>query len=330
MTAPLTYIDSGPDIEQRDRPARASSSTPTSRGRHLRVLARRRRPGARAPRRSTIPRLALGRARVRGPAVHPPMLDADGELLDPLYEPVPSTYEWTVVDLTPPDTRDPLRAARRRRSAIDAVLRLRRERRHRDARVLARLRGLQRLRAPEVVRGPARRRAHPPGPRRRRVPERRPDAGDATAGRSTRPRRTRRSASTSRSSCRCRIAPGDGDGELLRGQARRRDHARAARRRPAVACPATAGRRPLLRRHHHGRLRRPGAALHALRPGDVHRGPAPACSHYDGSEWTDITAHQRPGHRAGSAASRRTSGSSRSPPASTCRRWRRSTPGPTS
>ena len=101
----------------------------------------------------------------------------DGEILDPLYEEVPAIYDWIVVDLAPPET-----AIRYGPPAVTTSMSAYFGFATNDPtatdRMLARLGGLRRLRVADRVRGPARRRAHPPGPRRRRVSERRPDAGD--------------------------------------------------------------------------------------------------------------------------------------------------------
>ena len=51
-----------------------------------------------------IPRAAAGEHEFEVVAQYPPVYGSDGELLDLLYEEVPSVYNWTVVDFTPPDT----------------------------------------------------------------------------------------------------------------------------------------------------------------------------------------------------------------------------------
>ena len=56
-------------------------------------------------------------------------------------------------------------------------------------------------------------------------------------------------------------------------------------------------------------------------PADFETGPARLIE-FDGGEWTDITVSNDHRAPASSAASRRTSACSRSPRASTCRRWR--------
>ena len=52
----------------------------------------------------TISRVGLGEHTFEVTATHPLVLDAFGEPLDLLYEPITATYDWSVVDHTPPDT----------------------------------------------------------------------------------------------------------------------------------------------------------------------------------------------------------------------------------
>ena len=44
-----------------------------------------------------IPRLAAGEHEIEILAVHPPVRGRDGELLEPLYEPVPAHYEIKIL-----------------------------------------------------------------------------------------------------------------------------------------------------------------------------------------------------------------------------------------
>jgi hypothetical protein len=102
MTAPLTYIDSGPDIEQESGRAEFVFHS-NEEGVTFECSLD---GGDPVPCTSpfVVPRLAAGPHEMEIVAVHPPVRGSDGELLDPLYEPVPSHYAWTVVDRTPPDT----------------------------------------------------------------------------------------------------------------------------------------------------------------------------------------------------------------------------------
>ncbi|HEV2951915.1 MAG TPA: hypothetical protein VGZ51_07420, partial [Actinomycetota bacterium] len=101
-SAPVTIIDSGPDIESEDPRATFVFSADQP-GVNFECIVD---GGEPRPCTSpfTITRAGLGEHTFEVTATHPLQFDRFGELLDLLYEPITATYEWTVVDTTPPET----------------------------------------------------------------------------------------------------------------------------------------------------------------------------------------------------------------------------------
>ena len=58
----------------------------------------------RAPRRRCSRVLHPGPHQFEVVAFSPLMFDAEGQPVEPLFDPVPATYDWTIIDLVPPDT----------------------------------------------------------------------------------------------------------------------------------------------------------------------------------------------------------------------------------
>ena len=102
MTAPLTFIDSGPDIEQESGRAEFVFHSNEEGVTFTCSLDGADPVPCTSP--YVIPRLAAGEHEMEILAVHPPVFDREGELIEPLYEDVPSFWNWTVVDHDPPDT----------------------------------------------------------------------------------------------------------------------------------------------------------------------------------------------------------------------------------
>ena len=269
--------------------------------------------------------MAAGEHEIEILAVHPPVRGSDGELLDPLYEPVPAFYAWTVVDRTAPDTAilygppDPT-------AGIDAYFGFAASEGNATFECSLDFEGFGGCEPHEVFTDllPGEHVLHvravdaalnadqSPAIHRWTVARQRPEH----AGRQQRDGRARRAAGR-------RLPPAvPGDRQLLRGQDRGRDDAREARRRAAGRPPGyglVGGRY-----YDINTTADYGDPLRLCLPYDpaqFDEAPARLLEH-NGSEWTDITHVQRPDSRAGCAASRRTSACSRSPPASTCRRSR--------
>jgi CSLREA domain-containing protein len=103
MTAPITIITSGPDIESGDPIAtfEFTSNEPDV------IFECSLDGGTLLPCTSplTYPRVNPGAHHFEVQASHPITYDPfTGEPIEPFYDPVPSSYDWTVVDLIPPDT----------------------------------------------------------------------------------------------------------------------------------------------------------------------------------------------------------------------------------
>jgi hypothetical protein len=105
MTAPITFITSAPDIESGETGVTFEFMT-TDTDPDI-IFTCTLDGGTPLPCTSplTYPRLSVGPHSFEVVASHAITYDPfTGEPIEPFYEPVPSTYEWTVVDLTPPDT----------------------------------------------------------------------------------------------------------------------------------------------------------------------------------------------------------------------------------
>jgi parallel beta-helix repeat protein len=100
---PIATIHSGPDIESEDPRATFVFSANQPNVEFFCSI-----DGAQPHQCSSpmsIARTSLGEHRFEVYADHPPIFDRMGELIEPLYEPVVSTYEWTTVDNIPPNTQ---------------------------------------------------------------------------------------------------------------------------------------------------------------------------------------------------------------------------------
>ncbi len=102
MTAPLVFIDEGPDIQSQTVAAMFVFHSNESGVSFTCSLDGSDPLPCTSP--LTIPRLEPGPHEMEILALHPLARGIDGELLDPLYEDVPTIYAWTVVDFVPPET----------------------------------------------------------------------------------------------------------------------------------------------------------------------------------------------------------------------------------
>ena len=197
-TPPETYITSAPlEVEhERRRDLRLRRDRDR---RDVRVLARTCTPSSRAPRRSDYVGLGGGDYQFYVRAI-----DAAGNV-----DPSPALYEWTVEDVTPPDTQlvelpaDPSSTGTARFGFVGTdntvvvegeFVPLTFECRL-DSHVRERL---DRVREPADLHRPGRRPPHLRGARRRRGRQRRPDARRSTPGRSSTRRRPRRPSTPGR------------------------------------------------------------------------------------------------------------------------------------
>ena len=316
MTAPLVFIDSGARHREPERGGRVR--LPLERGRrHLPVLARRQRPAALRRRRSTSRGSPSASTRWRSSPSTRPSSASTASCSTRSTRTSRRVYTWTVVDFIAPET-----AIRYGPPAVTTSMSAYFGFATNDPTAIIECsldcEGFGGCESPYRVRGPARRRAHPPGPRGR--------PGSTTP---TRPRRSTAGRSSAAApntptgrNITVELPMPDGPTahpQLLRDQRRRRDRARRARRRPADR-PARLRRRPVLRHPHDRRVRRADPAVHAVRPGRLRRRPG---AHPPLQRQRVDRHHASPTTRtpAWCAPSRATSRSSRSP---TARRWTRS------
>ena len=125
-----------------------------------------------------FPRLHAGQHRLEVTAFSPRILDQQGVPIEPDYDEIPAIYEWEIIDTEAPRRVDRLGPARHD-DQHDRGVRPQRRRPDGRARVLARRRRLQRVRARGRVHRARARPAHAPGARGRPARQRRPDAGAA-------------------------------------------------------------------------------------------------------------------------------------------------------
>ena len=101
-TPPLTTIESGPDLSTTSTAATFVFSANEPDVTYMCSLDGREPQPCVSP--VEYPRLHPGPHTFEVVALSPLMLDPFGEPIEPLFDPVPTTYQWTIIDLEPPDT----------------------------------------------------------------------------------------------------------------------------------------------------------------------------------------------------------------------------------
>ncbi|HEV2950775.1 MAG TPA: hypothetical protein VGZ51_01625, partial [Actinomycetota bacterium] len=103
-TAPITIIESGPDVTTESSEATFTFSTTTTDPDVFFMCSLNGSDPTECESPITYTGLVPGELIFEVYATHPTFVDIDGEAVEPFYEPVVATYEWTIIDTIPPDT----------------------------------------------------------------------------------------------------------------------------------------------------------------------------------------------------------------------------------
>ena len=104
VNAPITLIETGPDVTSESSTATFTFSTTATDPDVFFMCSLNGADPQQCESPYTIDGLVPGELVFEVYATHPTFLDIHGEAVEPFYEPVVSTYQWTVIDVTPPDT----------------------------------------------------------------------------------------------------------------------------------------------------------------------------------------------------------------------------------